>query len=988
MAEATIRKFVKIKPMSGKTNFGQSFNALRLSFNRIGSGVEGVGQNLKETTTLLEFQTKFFSDKGRADVKEIEDDVKKEVSLWSRVKNFLKKKRATKKRKVAEQASEEMAKEVPKEVEKGKKKMKKPMGFFSKLMGFLGTIFKYFIVFGALDWLSKNGDKIVKVAKLFWTIGKFVFKLTSLAIGSIMDGLTNIFGRGFNESGIKRGFRFVGGMLQLAGGLMGLRYLMRPWKLVTDARMVMGMFQNLGKQNAATEQRQQAFKNGYIDKETGRPYTKQEYEAMRKAAKRKGKLRDFEGRFKSTRGPLGRAKDNVGRRAGNIYKGAKGRMGGAFNKFKGSKMGMRSSGALKRIGGGSVKGGLATGAFAAVGGITRTMAGLASGEAEGRAVGAGVGQAAGSIAGAAAVTAIAPFLGPLAPMIGSAIGGFLGEKLGAFIGDTMQGIVEPLKQLFSISMEVIGSAFKPLLDEATAFLSVFFEVIGGLVGFLLGGAFKVIGEFTKFVFGTGFKIIGETVSLVIRNVKRLMNPGSVAAGIFDFFTFNAFDVDKGGKAAGGKVDTPQMAEGGYVNLPQITLAKMIGSGILKTIKTVMQLLGPLGEVIRANISQELAKLDGICNQFSEGGPFDGSIEMRARGGSVRRKRPKQGTTSEDRMAGGERFKKPKPYAKGGKIFLHWTGGGYNFKSKGSYHSIIQGDGSVYKAHPYDQRSGVAHTYLRNSSGIGMSIAAMGGNPDYWSVPVKDVQVDALAKEIANVGKAWGWSPSDINIKNVMTHAEAASGKDGLLPKNDNYGPTMWGGDGTRWDLLRLKKGGKDGEGGNIIRAKARAYMGGDSTVKEIDGTTTSPKTAATPGAAAPSDSSGTDLPETEQKEEKKNTIATRVESIKAAINKLKEAFGGGFSESLNPAPPAPAPTSTAASGAGVSMSATDTAVNQQITAMNVLKEKAHQVEKEELEESLPIPVMVKVPVEIPINNGGGVSNRIVEVNTTNGMLTR
>ena len=71
-----------------------------------------------------------------------------------------------------------MAKEVPKEVEKGKKKMKKPMGFFSKLMGFLGTIFKYFIVFGALDWLSKNGDKIVKVAKLFWTIGKFVFKLT------------------------------------------------------------------------------------------------------------------------------------------------------------------------------------------------------------------------------------------------------------------------------------------------------------------------------------------------------------------------------------------------------------------------------------------------------------------------------------------------------------------------------------------------------------------------------------------------------------------------------------------------------------------------------------------------------------------------------------------------------------------------------------------------------------------------------------------
>ena len=260
--------------------------------------------------------------------------------------------------------------------------------------------------------------------------------------------------------------------------------------------------------------------------------------------------------------------------------------------------------------------------------------------------------------------------------------------------------------------------------------------------------------------------------------------------------------------------------------------------------------------------------------------------------------------------------------------------------KVAYHSIIQGDGSVYKAHPYDQRSGVAHTYLRNSSGIGMSIAAMGGNPDYWSVPVKDVQVDALAKEIANVGKAWGWSPSDINIKNVMTHAEAASGKDGLLPKNDNYGPTMWGGDGTRWDLLRLKKGGKDGEGGNIIRAKARAYMGGDSTVKEIDGTTTSPKTAATLVQQPRVMALGQIYLRQSRKKRRKTPLLLELSQSKQQLTNFKEAFGGGFSESLNPAPPAPAPTSTASSGAGVSMSATDTAVNQQITAMNVLKEKA------------------------------------------------
>ena len=270
------------------------------------------------------------------------------------------------------------------------------------------------------------------------------------------------------------------------------------------------------------------------------------------------------------------------------------------------------------------------------------------------------------------------------------------------------------------------------------------------------------------------------------------------------------------------------------------------------------------------------------------------IQSAAKGGKIKKKRKKQGSHSEDRMAGGENgFNPVRGYAKGGKIFLHWTGGGYNFRAKGHYHSIIQGDGSVFKAHPYDQRSGVAHTYLRNSSGIGMSIAAMGGNPDYWTVPVKDIQVEALAKEIANVGKAWGWKPEDINIKNVMTHAEAASGKDGLLPNNDNYGPTMWGGDGDRWDLLRLKKNGKDGEGGNIIRAMARGFMGGDSSVREIDA-------SAGPVSASPDSSSGnaggnaggsTESQSQQQPPAKPKTVAEMLTAFKTglaeALGKLK-----------------------------------------------------------------------------------------------------
>ena len=199
----------------------------------------------------------------------------------------------------------------------------------------------------------------------------------------------------------------------------------------------------------------------------------------------------------------------------------------------------------------------------------------------------------------------------------------------------------------------------------------------------------------------------------------------------------------------------------------------------------------------------------------------------AKGGPTKKKR--DGSMSENRLIGADQL-----MAKGGKIFLHWTAGGPHFTQKGKYHSIIQGSGKVFRAHPYDQRSGVAHTYLRNGQGIGMSVAAMAGSGGNYVWPTGG-QIDSMAKEIANVGKQWGWSPNDINIKNVMTHAEAASGKDGQLPRNDNYGPTAWGGDGARWDLWHLTKDGAKGSGGNILRAKARGYMGGDSTVIEETG---------------------------------------------------------------------------------------------------------------------------------------------------------
>ena len=188
----------------------------------------------------------------------------------------------------------------------------------------------------------------------------------------------------------------------------------------------------------------------------------------------------------------------------------------------------------------------------------------------------------------------------------------------------------------------------------------------------------------------------------------------------------------------------------------------------------------------------------------------------AKGGLAKNKGRRDGSQEEDRLA--------QQAADGGKIFLHWTAGGGNFKQQGKYHSIVQGDGSIYRAHPYDQRSGVAHTYLRNSQGIGMAVAAMAGRSGNYQWP-SGKQIDSMSAEIADIAKKRGWKANDISVKNIMTHAEAASGKDGKLPANDNYGPTAWGGDGARWDLWHLTKDGKPGSGGHIIRNKVRAMLG-------------------------------------------------------------------------------------------------------------------------------------------------------------------
>ena len=147
-----------------------------------------------------------------------------------------------------------------------------------------------------------------------------------------------------------------------------------------------------------------------------------------------------------------------------------------------------------------------------------------------------------------------------------------------------------------------------------------------------------------------------------------------------------------------------------------------------------------------------------------------------------------------------------------KVYMHWTAGGYN-SIVGPYHTIFTGDGTMHRRVPYEQHSD--HTYNRNTNSVGLSVAAMAGAAGNYQWP-KQAQLDGMTNEIARLANEWGWSSSDINIKNVMTHGEAGSNKDGQM-MHDNYGPTVWGGTAERWDLDQLNPSQQIGEGGEILR---------------------------------------------------------------------------------------------------------------------------------------------------------------------------
>lgn len=609
---AVIRNFVSIKPFTSVTSVGINLNVIRKGINRTGMLVEGISKNYAETAKLIKFEREWLHNATDENVSDIQ---KNEKLKTTRFKKSLAKRASEWSRKNRDDSESEAEKGAIRDENKIPDEVKKPIKSFLEAIGsLLGNIAKYFLIFGALNWLESNSESAVKFFKLVYAIGKFAFQLTKIGVGGVMDGLTNMFGDfsngGLNENIVKRGLRFFLGALQFAGGLAMLRfasYLIMPWKLFQDMNLIRSIFVKNAMTEAEMKASAEARKTGYRDKKTGIIYTKEEYNAIKKSARRADAKR-------AKKAGKGMSSDlyesQLGDRFQSQYDPQK---KGKLSKFQqrgriaGKKM-TRGISKFAKANPGKVMGGLSV-----LGGGLRIASGLAMGESAGEAVGAGVGQAAGGILGGIAGTALlGPFLGPFAPLVGSAIGSVLGEFVGKSIGPIIEPIFKPLGRYFGMLMKVWGAVMTPLTDAFGETFSALFDFIGQLGKILIDVA-GVLWDFYKMVYGPIFSVIGETISLVIDNAKRITDPGSMAQGYADSLTFNLFDFDKKNKpkkAAGGPV--PHRAIGGPV--PQGSEEKAIsdaGMLMLGTIKGTVSSFGFAGSGVASFINSDVTRLGGV-----------------------------------------------------------------------------------------------------------------------------------------------------------------------------------------------------------------------------------------------------------------------------------------------------------------------------------------------------------------------------------------
>jgi putative chitinase len=623
VAQLKVREFLSISSRttsaSSSGGYAAGFSATIKSINRIGHVVTSVGRNLQNVNNALDaknyFSDLFYRETINAQTKTRKEDKKLDATREA-------KRRRDRRRELDKQGEGEVesSKEVAKETQKQSKK-NKLLGPFEKFLQGISNLFSSFIklavIYPMLDWISnpKNGERLQTLISLVVGVVKFVGKLVSFGVGSIMNGISDLFGgiQGLSSGNIFAVFQPLVGVVKLVFGIASIKaaqYLFMPWTLISDVKWVTTLFTDLAKAEAKNSLDAEARRNSYKDSKTGIIYSKEEYEAMKKSAARADQKRAQ----KAGKGFASNLyQDELGSRMQAQYDPKnKGRLtkvqqrtrilGKKFNRGA-NKFGAKVGTGLKNF---ATARPMAAGAgLGVLSGVGRIAGGLVSGEKASTAISAGVGQAVGGIA----LTALlVPFLGPFAPIVGNLIGGFLGGWIGEKLGPIIDPIFKPLGEWLKMSFEVIGSFVSPLQQTFGETFSAIFDLLSVVWEGMKGGM-KIIQDFIAWNWENSL-----TKKAIDGLVWVWQNKDRIGGGIADAFTFNLFDFDKQNRAIGGPV--PQMAAGGQLGGlqqedPETTSMRRTANALVDTTWITLGRMGIAGQSAQQALSSDYSSLKGV-----------------------------------------------------------------------------------------------------------------------------------------------------------------------------------------------------------------------------------------------------------------------------------------------------------------------------------------------------------------------------------------
>ena len=513
---------------------------ITLSFNRIGTSVEGIGnivEDISKNNKLSQAVLKKQQEVERKN-RRLEQDRLAEERL--------------------EQQSESQAKRKTKEEESRSPQLKKQRkgflnfldGFLNPVVGFLGNIIGIGIATSALDWMSDENNRLA--------FSEFIRKLTFVVkkVWSFIGASVNNIGEGFSkiidpDSGF---LDRVGGLGQMMLGIIGLKYLMNPMSIITDILSVLDLFGNQVEKitdaaGDADKKKKRGAKGTGGDPDAGLdkdgkpkprsgPVDNPRQSGINKFSKAHGNeaARAWTGAYdnaikegltpsqatqkantatnrllkngKLTSVPkTGTLGPTTGVRGSSVTKGA----GNTFGRFRVDKLSRRFM--LGFLGRGGYKGVMGLikkiripffSTFITA--IFNWIAGDSVLEAASKGLGAGLGEILGGWAGGA----IGAFGGPAAPItvplgafIGSMLGSIAGEAIGGWIYRTMTGKTNEGEGLGALGKAAVEGA-KKLWTEFIAngeFWAGLWESIKNLGGQIMEGAWNAITSMWNFAKG-------------------------------------------------------------------------------------------------------------------------------------------------------------------------------------------------------------------------------------------------------------------------------------------------------------------------------------------------------------------------------------------------------------------------------------------------------------------------------------------------------